>query len=159
MSKIGQEKTALNERQSKALLAEYGIPVVREKVVHHPSEAAEAADQLGYPVVIKGMGKTLLHKTEQGLVHMNLQDQEQVYRAAQDIALKAGNALEGLLVQPQIQGKRELVAGLFQDPQFGPVVMFGIGGIFVWLFWRRVVSAKLIPVNDPRLRNSIDIVS
>ena len=131
MIKTGSEKTALNERQSKALLADYGIPVVREVVIHHPSDAIEAAEQLGYPVVIKGMGKTLLHKTEQGLVHLNLHDPEQVNRAVQDIVIRAGNALEGLLVQPQIRGKRELVAGMFQDPQFGPVVMFGIGGVFV----------------------------
>lgn len=125
------EKQALNESQAKILLAQYDIPVVSETVARTPDEAVAAAERFGYPVVLKGMGQTLHHKTELGLVRLNLQDQTQVIRAADDIAEKAGDALEGWLVQPQIEGRRELVAGLFLDPQFGPVVMFGLGGVLV----------------------------
>ncbi|MEA2013759.1 MAG: acetate--CoA ligase family protein [Thermodesulfobacteriota bacterium] len=122
-------KNALTESESKQLLKEYGVPVVSETIALSEDEAVAAARKMGFPVVLKGLGATLLHKTERGLVHLNLTDDNAVRNAAALIAREAGDKLEGLLVQPQIQGKRELVAGLFRDEQFGPVVMFGIGGI------------------------------
>jgi acyl-CoA synthetase (NDP forming) len=72
----------------------------------------------------------LLHKTERGLVHLNLSTKAAVERAAHAIAREAGDELEGILVQPMLTGKREFVAGLSRDAVFGPVVMFGVGGIF-----------------------------
>ncbi|MCK4534027.1 MAG: acetate--CoA ligase family protein, partial [Syntrophobacterales bacterium] len=124
------ENKALTESESKQLLEAYGVPVISETVVFSEDEAVEAARKTGFPVVLKGLGAALLHKTERGLVHLNLADEEAVKSAAFLIAQEAGDELEGLLVQPQIQGKREFVAGLFRDEQFGPVIMFGIGGVF-----------------------------
>jgi acyl-CoA synthetase (NDP forming) len=121
---------ALHEHQSKQVLASYGIPVVRESVALNADEAAAAARDLGYPVVLKGLGKTLLHKTERGLVHLNLGSEDAVRQAAAAIIKEAGDELEGILVQPHLAGRREFVAGLSRDPVFGPVVMFGLGGIF-----------------------------
>ena len=121
---------ALTESESKQLLGAYGVPVISEIVVLNEDEAVAAAQKTGFPVVLKGLGATLLHKTERGLVHLNLTDEKSVRNAASLIAREAGDELEGLLVQPQVQGKRELVAGLFRDEQFGAVIMFGIGGIF-----------------------------
>ncbi|MBW2545279.1 MAG: acetate--CoA ligase family protein [Deltaproteobacteria bacterium] len=121
---------ALTESESKQLLKAYGVPVISETVAFSEDEAVEAARKTGFPVVLKGLGATLLHKTERGLVHLNLADVEAVKNAAFLIAQEAGDELEGLLVQPQVQGKREFVAGLFRDEQFGPVIMFGIGGVF-----------------------------
>jgi acyl-CoA synthetase (NDP forming) len=123
-------KTSVNEAEAKALLKEYGVPVVPESVVADYNEAISAAKELGYPVVIKGLGSALAHKTERGLVHLNLSNPQDIQNAVNAIILAAGDDLDGLLIQPQIQGKRELVAGLFRDPQFGPVIMFGIGGVF-----------------------------
>ena len=123
------DRPALTEYQAKQVLARYGIPVVTESVADPPDQAVRAAVDTGFPVVLKGLGSNLLHKTERGLVHLNLPDPDSVRRAAEKITAAAGKDLEGLLVQAQLESRREFVAGLFRDPQFGPVVMFGIGGI------------------------------
>ncbi|MDA8142337.1 MAG: acetate--CoA ligase family protein [Desulfobacteraceae bacterium] len=119
---------ALNENQAKQLLNSYGIPTVDETVAADADQAVIAAEAFGYPVVLKGMGAALQHKTEKGLVHLHLHDAAAVRRAAVRIGEAAGKDLEGLLVQPQISGQREFMAGLFRDPQFGPVILFGLGG-------------------------------
>ncbi|MEE9914162.1 MAG: acetate--CoA ligase family protein [Deltaproteobacteria bacterium] len=123
-------RTALTEAEAKQVLNLYGVPVVKECVAKTPEEAAGLAESLGFPVVLKGLGTKLTHKTERGLVHLNLKDREEVIDAAQAIAQSAGPDLEGYLVSPLIKGRREFVAGMFCDPQFGPIVMFGLGGIF-----------------------------
>ena len=126
---LAQGRTALNEDESKQLLAAYGVPVVQEAVARDALQAVELAHSLGYPVVLKGLGSTLLHKTERGLVYLNLSTKAAVQRAAGAIARAAGDELEGILVQPMLTGKREFVAGFSRDAVFGPVVMFGVGGI------------------------------
>ena len=123
-------KTAMREDAAKSLLAAYGIPVVCETAATSPEAAVSAAAALGFPVVLKGLGERLLHKTERNLVHLNLGSADQVQASARALQASAGADLEGFLVQRQIFGRRELVAGVMQDPQFGPVVMFGLGGIF-----------------------------
>ena len=123
------QRMALNENEAKQILAEYGIPVVPEVGVSDIKEVCPAAEKIGYPLVLKGLSTKLLHKTESGLVHLNLTDSASVHKAALAIVAEAGNDLEGYVLQPQIPGRREFVAGMFQDPQFGQVIMFGIGGI------------------------------
>lgn len=110
-------------------MAGYHLPVVREITVGSREKIAEAAEEVGYPVVIKGMGATLLHKTERGIVHLNLKTESELMKAAIAIEQECGDELEGFLVQPFLEGKREFVAGMFRDDQFGPMVMFGIGGV------------------------------
>lgn len=127
---LNSGRRTLSEHESKQLLEVYGVPVAPERVARDAAEAVRLADQVGYPVVLKGLGPNLLHKTERGLVHLNLGNKSAVARAAKAIIREAGEELEGILVQPQIKGKREFVAGLSHDPVFGPVVMFGLGGIF-----------------------------
>ena len=124
------EELALSEFESKLVLNEYGIPVVREVNVSDKDEAVKAAEKIGFPVVAKGLGAKLSHKTELGLVHLNLTDSVAVEDAVVSIFEQGDNKLEGILIQPQLKGKREFVAGLFQDKQFGPIVMFGTGGVF-----------------------------
>jgi len=123
-------RTALTEAESKGVLGGYGVPVVPESVAATPEEAVAAAEKIGFPVVLKGLGATLSHKTERGLVFLNLNDAGAVRRAAAQAASAGGEDLEGILIQPMLSGRREFVAGLFRDAQFGPVVMFGLGGIF-----------------------------
>ncbi len=123
-------KNALNEKESKKLLKQYNIPVVHEIAAHNEAEAIKAAQEIGFPVAVKGLGKTLMHKTERGLVHLNLTDAQSVSKAILAISKEAGDELEGILIQPMLTGNREFIAGLFYDKQFGPVIMFGIGGIF-----------------------------
>jgi len=139
-------KTALNEAEAKALLKEFGVPVVPERVVANYNEAISVAKKLGYPVVIKGLGSALAHKTERGLVHLNLSNSQDIQNAVNAIITAAGDDLDGLLIQSQIQGKRELVAGLFRDPQFGPVIMFGLGGVFTEAL--ADVTFRLAPITE-----------
>lgn len=126
--------STLDEHRAKKLLRAYGIPVIDETVVSTETDSAgeqavEAARAFGYPVVVKGLGARLLHKTERGLVCLNIHDHAALRGAVAQIQQNAGEDLEGVLIQPQVSGQRELMAGLFQDPQFGPVVLFGIGGV------------------------------
>jgi acyl-CoA synthetase (NDP forming) len=123
-------RTALTEAESKEVLKGYGVPVVQESIAATPEEAISAAGKIGFPVVLKGLGAKLAHKTERGLVFLNLNNAEDVRRAAAQAASAGGGDLEGILIQPMLSGRREFVAGLFNDVQFGPVVMFGLGGIF-----------------------------
>ena len=120
-------RTALTEAESKTILGNYGVPVVAETIAATSADAITAAADLGFPVVLKGIGEGLLHKTESGLVHLNLADEKSVSRAAKTILQAAPGAK--ILVQPQIRGNREFVAGLFRDPHFGPAILFGLGGI------------------------------
>ena len=120
-------KTALNEAESKSILGCYGVPVVAESIAATVDQAVAVAADFGFPVVLKGIGENLLHKTESGLVRLNLTDEKSVAVAADHI-LKAAPGAQ-LLVQPQIRGNREFMAGLFRDPDFGPVILFGLGGV------------------------------
>ncbi|MBI5018278.1 MAG: acetate--CoA ligase family protein [Deltaproteobacteria bacterium] len=129
MDQVG-DRRPLSEAASKRLLASFGIPVVEEAVAADAEEAASLAERFGYPVVLKALGARLAHKTERGLVKLALADAGAVARAAVEIRERAGDDLEGFLVQPLLTGRREFVAGLFRDPVFGPVVMFGLGGVF-----------------------------
>ncbi|OQX62845.1 MAG: CoA-binding protein [Desulfococcus sp. 4484_241] len=126
----GAGQVALSEKDSKILLARYGIPTVEERAAASVDEAVAISDEIGYPVVVKGLGSRLLHKTEAGLVHLKLSEAESVREACRMIKQSAGSLLEGFLIQPYVEGKREFVAGLFHDSVFGPVVMFGLGGVF-----------------------------
>ncbi len=131
LAKAAQEKQKhITEADAKQIFRAMGMPVVKEYQAKTPEDAARAAAVSGFPVVLKGMGAAVLHKTEADLVHLGLTTKGQVMAAAGKMTARAGNALEGFLVQPMVQGKRELVAGMFRDPQFGPVIMFGLGGIF-----------------------------
>ena len=136
----------LSENDAKQILAAYGVPVVPEVVVADTRDVCPAAEKIGFPLVLKGLGVKLLHKTESALVHLNLTDTNAVHQAALAIAAKAGGDLEGYLLQPQIPGQREFVAGMFMDPQFGPVIMFGIGGILTEAL--SDVSFRLAPLDE-----------
>ena len=123
--------TTLSERDSKVLLAEYGVPIAPERFVATAVDAGAAADALGYPVVAKLNGDAIAHKTERGLVKLRLGDRSAVETAAADL-LAAATPADGdvtVLIAPMISGNRELIAGVVRDPQFGPTVMLGVGGI------------------------------
>ncbi|MFZ7128018.1 MAG: acetate--CoA ligase family protein [Desulfobacterales bacterium] len=120
----------LNEHEAKERLRSWGIPVVDEVVAHDEIAAGKAAGRLGFPVVVKGYGDALLHKTEKGAVVLNLHSVDAVREAVSAIRKRVGEAAEGFLVQPQLEARRELVVGLSRDADFGPVVMIGWGGVF-----------------------------
>ncbi|MDT8272574.1 MAG: acetate--CoA ligase family protein [Desulfomonilia bacterium] len=120
----------LSEYESKKILEEYAIPVTKERVVTDLDQAKEFARTIGYPVALKGSSSTLTHKTELKLIELNIQGDESLETAYRALEERGKGKLDGILVQQMIRGERELVAGLIRDPQFGPCVMFGLGGIF-----------------------------
>ena len=129
--------TALNEVESKALLTEFGIPLPPERLVQIADEAAAAAQAIGFPVVLKAVSAALPHKSDAGLVFLNLTDADAVRQAAATITARAGSlpaTLDGMLVAKQVAGGTEVVLGVQRDVEMGPVVMFGMGGIMVELF-------------------------
>ena len=120
----------LNEYESKRLLDAYSIPVTKEHVAASLQEAIAFAHEIGYPVVLKGSSRTLTHKTEHRLIELGIESDEALQNAYAALQERGKDQLDGILVQQMIKGDRELVAGLIRDPQFGPCVMFGLGGIF-----------------------------
>jgi acetyl-CoA synthetase (ADP-forming) len=125
----------LSEHESKQLLADAGIPIPDESLVSSAEEAVQAAERHGYPVALKLCGRGIAHKTERNLVRLDLSDAEEVRRHAEELlaARSPDESEAGVLVQSMVSGRRELIAGLLRDPQFGPCVMFGLGGIFAEL--------------------------
>ena len=136
---------ALSEYDSKRLLAAYGVPVTRERLVRDAKEARAVADKLGYPVVLKGCAPDLLHKTEAGLVMVGLGSGKDVADGFATLQTRAGAGFSGgFLVQEMIKGDRELMIGMTRDEQFGPSVLFGLGGIFTEVL--EDVSFRLAPL-------------
>jgi acyl-CoA synthetase (NDP forming) len=140
--------TTLSEASSKQLIASYGVPVLDERVAADPDAAVEAAREIGYPVVAKLLGDAIAHKPERGLVRLGLRDEPAVRDAATQL-LAAARPEDGaveLLVAPMVQGNRELIAGLVVDPQFGPCVMLGIGGVLAEALGD--VAFRVVPLTD-----------
>ena len=136
----------LSEAESKALLGRFGVPLAEERLARDPDAATAAAAELGYPVVAKLNGDLIAHKTERGLVRLNLVDADSVHAAASEL-LGAATAADGdvqVLVAPMLRGNRELIAGLSEDPQFGMTIMVGIGGIFAEAL--ADVAIRLVPI-------------
>jgi succinyl-CoA synthetase beta subunit len=137
----------LSEHESKRILAEYGVPVAPERAVATPGDAAAAAVELGLPVAVKLAGDGIAHKTERGLVRLDLATAPEVQAAAADL-LAAARPEDGdvvLLVAPMLRGARELIAGVHVDAQFGPCVMVGIGGILAEATGD--VAFRLVPID------------
>jgi acyl-CoA synthetase (NDP forming) len=137
----------ISEDDAKTILKTCGVPVVPETRAADPQAAGRAAVQVGFPVVLKAIGSQILHKTESGLVRVGLSNEAEVVAAAAQMAAKDGGRIETFLVQPQIQGRREFVAGVFRDPLFGPVIMFGLGGIFTEAL--NDAAFKIAPLEAP----------
>jgi acetyltransferase len=144
-------RTILTEVESKQVLAAYGIPVVRSEFAPTRQDAARLARQIGYPVVLKLHSHVVTHKTEVGGVRLNLADDaavEHAFDAIRSSALaKAGEgAFLGVTVQPMLRSNGyELILGSSIDPQFGPVLLFGLGGQLVEVFKDRALA--LPPLN------------
>ena len=123
--------TTLSEADSRTLVAEAGVIVSRWATADTGDNAAVVAEEMGFPVVVKLCGDAIAHKTERGLVRLSLTSANDVRAAATDL-LGAATESDGdveLLVSTMVRGDRELIAGLVRDPQFGPCVMLGVGGV------------------------------
>lgn len=127
---IKKGQKALSEYESKQFLASYKIPVTREMLVDNVEDLLKATREIGYPIVLKGCSANIFHKTEKGLMREDIRNTEEARIAFTEITSRLEGPGNAVLVQELVIGKRELVMGLIRDPQFGPCVMFGLGGIF-----------------------------
>ena len=151
---LKQGRTTLSEYESKIILASYLIPITREVMVETSSDLFPATQEIGYPVVIKGCSPELSHKTEKGLVRIDVRNDTEALNAFNDITSGMNGNRGAVLVQEMVKGIRELVIGLIRDPQFGPCVMFGLGGIFTEIL--RDVSFRLAPLEK---RDAFEMMS
>jgi len=154
---IEEGRSALTEAEAKVVLKHYHVPVVEEKLINNINDIIVSAQEMGFPVVLKGLGSRLTHKTERGVVKLNIKNPDDLQAAAVYIKDAAGDDLEGFLLQPMLEGKREFVAGLFFDEQFGPVIMFGLGGIFTEAIGD--VVFRLAPIDEEEANRMISEVS
>ncbi|MGB6066844.1 MAG: acetate--CoA ligase family protein [Desulfomonilaceae bacterium] len=134
----------LSEYESKQLLAGFGIPVTREILVENAEDLISATRNIGYPLVLKGCSSEISHKTETDIIRLDIRTESEAVAAFHEIKAKLNGIPGGILVQEMIKGQRELMAGLTRDPQFGPCVMFGLGGIFTEIL--KDVSFRLAPL-------------
>lgn len=123
------EKKALSEYDSKNLLAKHGIPVSKEILVTSKDELNHAIDEIGFPVALKGCSSVFAHKTEMNLVSLDIRTPSEASAEFDRISTVMSDEGDGVLVQEMVKGKREFMAGLTRDAQFGPCVMFGLGGV------------------------------
>ncbi len=141
---LREGRSLLSEYESKQLLKLYGIPATKETLVHHREELAAAAQEIGYPLVLKGCAPEISHKTEKGVVRLDIRNYEEAVSAFDQVMAQMDSRKGAVLVQEMVKGSRELMAGLTRDPQFGPCVMFGLGGIFTEIL--EDVAFRLAPL-------------
>lgn len=144
-------RNILTEVEAKEVLQAAGIPVVETYLTKSGEEAKSLAARMGFPVVLKVCSADIVHKTEAGGVLLNLTCAEDVSSAYEHILKTAAHAypqavIDGVTVQKMIDGGVELVMGMSTDPQFGPMIMFGFGGIFVEVL--RDVSFRIVPLTE-----------
>jgi len=142
-------RTLLTEVESKDILEEAGIPTARARLASSAQEAAKIAREIGFPVALKIVSPDISHKSDVGGVKLGLKTQEEVTAAFDEIIAAAKKAqpkakVDGVSVQQMARPGVEVIMGMTQDPQFGPVLMFGLGGIFVEVL--KDVSFRLVPI-------------
>ncbi|MDI6690765.1 MAG: acetate--CoA ligase family protein [Candidatus Bathyarchaeota archaeon] len=148
----------LLETEAKSVCMEYGIPVTKFKLAKSEVEAVKFAEEIGYPVVLKIVSPHILHKSDVGGVIVNLKDAKDVRDAYKKILEnvkkhKADAKIEGILVQEMAPTSTEVIVGAVKDPQFGPAIMFGIGGIFVEVL--KDVTFRIAPITEEEAREMI----
>jgi acyl-CoA synthetase (NDP forming) len=138
---LNEGRTVLSEHESCA------IPVTREKEAYDEKDFRAALEEIGFPLVIKACGPNVTHKTERGLVHLDVRTRQEAVAAFKKIMQEGGHDVLSVIVQEMVKGSRELVIGLTRDVQFGPCVMFGLGGIFTEVL--RDISFRVAPIDKP----------
>ncbi len=149
---------SLSEHQSKALLELYGIPVTVERVVCSAEEAATVAEKIGFPVVLKIDSPDILHKTEANVIRLGINTTQETARAYLEIMDNASRynpeaRINGVVVQEMVPGGIEVIAGMSQDAQFGPVIAFGLGGIYVEVL--KDIALRVTPLSKADAANMV----
>ena len=148
---INEGREQLTTRESIDVLDAYGIRVCKSGFATTEEEAVTIANSIDYPVVMKMTSKTTSHKTDVGGVRVNIQSEAQLRAEYQDLIAKLTekgliDGLEGVIIQEMVKGNREMVCGIATDPQYGPMMMFGLGGVFVEVM--KDVTFRIAPLTD-----------
>jgi acyl-CoA synthetase (NDP forming) len=144
--------SVLDEYESKKWLQALGLKVVKEVVVKDIDEAIMAAKEIGYPVVLKGRIEGQVHKTEAGLVKLNLWTEDRLRSAYQEMS-NLEPSPQSFLIQTMLKSDFELIVGITRDPQFGPAAMLGLGGIWTEIY--RDVAFRLVPLNQQEVSEMV----
>ena len=144
-----KEKRNLTEAEAYELLSKYGIPVPKYSVASSEEEALKIAKRLGFPLVMKIVSPDIIHKTDIGGITLNIMDTQQVRESYKDIICnvkenKPEARINGMLLYKQAPKGVEVIVGMIRDPQFGPTVMFGLGGIFIEIL--KDVAFRVCPI-------------
>lgn len=146
-NKIETNQTVLTEFESKELLQEIGIPVPGQKLTTSKEETLSAAEDIGFPIVLKLMAEDIVHKSDTGAVKLNLKSKQEVEEAYEELMKIPAQKEKKISVQKMADEPiTELIIGMTTDPQFGPALMFGIGGILVELL--EDVSFRIAPITE-----------
>ena len=153
-----QGRTLLTEVESKQVLHDAGIPVALGVLARDAQRAAKAAEEAGFPAVLKVVSPDVAHKSDVGGVRLGLQSKEEVEQAFAEImvAVKAAQPdarIEGVAVQKMAPAGTEVIIGMSKDPQFGPVMMFGLGGVFVEVL--KDVAFRIVPLEPKDAREMV----
>lgn len=148
---IDEGRAQLTTRESIDVLDAYGIRVCKSGFATNIDEVVTVGNSIGYPVVMKMTSKTTSHKTDVGGVRVNIQSEEQLRAEYNDLIEKLKEkglleGLEGVIIQEMVKGNREMVCGIATDPQYGPMMMFGLGGVFVEVM--KDVTFRIAPLTD-----------
>ena len=148
---IDEGREQLTTRESIDVLDAYGIRVCKSGFATNIDEVVTVGNSIGYPVVMKMTSKTTSHKTDVGGVRVNIQSEEQLRAEYNDLIEKLTekgliDGLEGVIIQEMVKGNREMVCGIATDPQYGPMMMFGLGGVFVEVM--KDVTFRIAPLTD-----------
>ncbi|MFQ6617642.1 MAG: acetate--CoA ligase alpha subunit [Fidelibacterota bacterium] len=158
---ISASRKKLSDEETIEILKAYGIDVPSSELVYNVNEAVEAANKIGYPVVLKAESESITHKTDVGGVVVDLRNDLEVKGAFVEIRenlkkYKLLKYLKGITVQQMISGELETIIGMQQDPKFGPIVMFGLGGIYVEVL--KDVSFRITPITDVDAREMLQSI-
>lgn len=157
--KVKNEKRKfLLETEAKTVCAEYGIPVTRFKLAKSEADVIKFANEVGYPIVLKIVSPDIIHKSDVGGVIVGLKTAKDVQKGYKQIMqnIKRHNAkakIEGVLIQEMAPSSTEVIVGAIKDPQFGPTIMFGLGGIFVEVL--KDVTFKVAPITEQEAKEMI----
>ena len=153
-NKIETNQIVLTEFESKELLQEIGIPIPGQKLTISKKDTISAAEEIGYPIVMKLMAEDIIHKSDTGAVKLNLKSKEDVDKAYDELIEIPSQMEKKISVQKMAEEPiTELIIGMTTDPQFGPALMFGIGGILVELL--EDVSFRIAPITEYDAREMI----
>lgn len=158
IKKAKAEKRSLLETEAKELLREYRIPIPTFRLIKREGEISGIRESIGYPLVMKIVSPDIIHKTDAGGVKVGVEDEEEARMAYQEIIFKAKkynkNAeISGVIVYSMVPQGTEIIIGMMKDPHFGPVIMFGLGGIFVEIL--KDISFRILPIEEIDVREMI----